>query len=136
MTVMATTSEDPPTPRVTPALKAYKFVSKLQMPTGWKEDELRDRVLQRTIPTAVADAGASSNCGAAPLVSACGDYEIRYSPFRPTGRDSDRTFRDTSRGLNPATELRELPMDVRPPANLVHMVLSVQGQPAQHEQVC
>ena len=80
----------------TTAPKAYKFVPKLPMPTSWKEDELRDRVLQRTIPTAVADAGAASNCGAAPLVSACGDYEIRDSPFRPTGSYSDRTFRDAS----------------------------------------
>ena len=77
MAAMANTSEDPPTPCATPTPKAYKFASKLPMPASWKDDELRDRVLQRTIPTAMADAGASSNCGAAPLVSACGDYEIR-----------------------------------------------------------
>ena len=109
----------PPPP---PAPKAYKFVPKLPAPTSWKEEELRDMVLQRTIPTAVADAGASSNLGAAPLVSTCGDYEIAGSLFLPTGKESDRTFRDASGGLNPTTELRELPMDVRPPANLVHMV--------------
>ena len=79
-------------------------------------------VLNRTIPTAVADAGASSNCGAAPLVSTCGNFEIKEDPFSPTGKQSDKTFRDASGGLSPATELKELPMKLRPPANLIHMV--------------
>ena len=79
-------------------------------------------VLQCTIPTAVADAGASSNYGAIPLVSTCDGYEIADSSFLLTGKELDRTFRDASGGLNPATELRELLMGVQPPANLVHMV--------------
>ena len=50
----------------TTAPKAYKFVPTLPIPTSWKEDELQDKVLKRTIPTAVADARASSNCDAPP----------------------------------------------------------------------
>ena len=104
-----------------------KIIASCPCPSVATVPVLRDRVLQRTIPTAVTDAGASSNCGAAPLVSACGDYEMRDSSFRPTWRDSDRIFRDASGGLSPATELRELPMDLRPPANLSHMVPGLGG---------
>ena len=109
---------------VAPATRAQGLQVRAQTANANELDgeEMRDNVPQRAIPTAVADTGASSNCDAAPLVSTCGDYEIADSPFLPTGKESDRTFRNASGGLNPATEIRELPMDVRPPANLVHMV--------------
>ena len=84
MAAMASASEAPPPP--TPPSKAYKFVPRLPTPKSWKEEELRSMVLNRTIPTAVADAGASSNCGAAPLVSTCGNFEIKEDPFLPTGK--------------------------------------------------
>ena len=79
-------------------------------------------VLRHVTPTVVADAGASCNCCAAPLLSACRDYEMADSPFLPTGKESDRTFRNVSSGLNPATELREFPMDVRPLTKPVHIL--------------
>ena len=68
------------------------------------------------------DTGTSSNCGTAPLVSTCGEFEIQNDPFLSTGKASDKLFRETNGGLNPATELKELLIDVRPPANQIHMV--------------
>ena len=110
-----------PTVPIPPPM-SYKCVPKLPSPKGWKEEDLKDMVLCRLIPTAVADAGVSSNCSAAPLVSTCGEFEIQNDPFLATGNASDKIFRDASGGLSPATELTRLPMDIRSPANQVHMV--------------
>ena len=79
-------------------------------------------VLSKAIPTAIADAGATSNCGALPLVSDCGTYAMHADPFLATGQQSDRIFRTACGALNPAGELKTLPFDVRSPANEVHMV--------------
>ena len=70
----------------------------------------------------MADAGASSNCGAAPLVSECGEFAIQHDPFISTGVRSDKVFRDAGGRLNPATEIKLVPVQVRAPANEVHMV--------------
>ena len=43
-------------------------------------------------------------------------------PFINTGVKSDKVFKDTGGRLNPATEVKLVPMDLRPPANEVHMV--------------
>ena len=134
---MAANSKELPPPPLPPAPKAYKFVPKLPVPTSWTEEELRDKVLQPTIPTAVADAGASSNCGAAPLVSACGDYEIADSPFLRTGKESDRTFRDVSGGFNSATDMLKGVANGRAASRkpCAHGA-GVQRQPAEYRQVC
>ena len=86
-----------------PATKYFQFVPKMPTPRSWKEDELKHKVLNRLIPTAVADAGASSNCGAAPIVSTCGNYEIQLDPFLNIGRESNKVFRVAGGRLNPAT---------------------------------
>ena len=70
----------------------------------------------------MADASASSNCDAVPLVSNCKGFEIKHEPFIGTGIASDKVFRDAGGRLNPASEVKLTPMDLRPPANEVHMV--------------
>ena len=124
---LASISEpDPPSPPPPPPTKSYKYVPKMPTPRSWKDEaELKDMVLRRLVPTAVADAGASSNCGAAPLVSTCGNYEIKTDPFISTGTTSMKVFRDAGGRLNPASHLKLLPMDVRSQANEVHMVPGV-----------
>ena len=79
-------------------------------------------VSNKQVPTAIADAGSTSNCGTLPLVSDCGTYEMHMDPFLATGQQSDRIFRTACGVLNPAGELKSLPFDVRSPANEVHMV--------------
>ena len=59
-------------------------------------------VKRKLVPTAKAEAGATSNCGAAPLVSMCGDYQT--DPFLATGEKSNRIFRDAGGGFDPATD--------------------------------
>ena len=87
-----------------------------------KELTLKDKVLRGLVPMAVADAGASSNCGAASLLSNCGGFEIKKDPFIKTGVESTKVFRDAGGRLNPATEIKITPIDLRPSANEVHMV--------------
>ena len=84
--------QDPPSPPPPAPAKAYKYVPKLPCPKSWTDEAgLKDMVLNRLVPTAVADAGASSNCGAAPLVSTCGNYEIKTDPFISTGKASEKS---------------------------------------------
>ena len=120
MAAMASAGAAPTDP--IPPPMSYKFVPRLPSPKGWKKEDLKDMVLRRVIPTAVADTGASSNCGAAPPVTTCGEFEIQNYPFLATGNASDKICRDASGGLSPATELKRLPVDLRSPANQVHMV--------------
>ena len=83
---------DPPSQPLPAPAKAYKYVPKLPCPKSWTDEAgLKDMVLNRLVPTAVADAGASSNCGAAPLVSTCGNYEIKTDPFISTGKASEKS---------------------------------------------
>ena len=83
---------------------------------------IKEMVLNKEILPAIADTGATSNCGALPLVSDCGTYAMHTDPFLATGQQSDRIFRTACGALNPAGELKTLPFDVRSPANEVHMV--------------
>ena len=116
----------PPPPPTPP--KSYQFVPRMPTPLTWaKEEELKDKVLRGLVPTAVADASASSNYDATPLVSDCGGFEVKNDPFIGTGIRSDKVFRDAGGRLNPASEVKLAPIDLRPPANKVHMVPDFKG---------
>ena len=104
----------PPPPSPPLPSKSYQFVPRMPTPLTWtKEEELKDNVLRGLVPTAAADAGASSNCGATPLVSDCGGFEIKHDPFISTGMRSDKVFRDAGGRLNPATEIKLAPINLR-----------------------
>ena len=49
------------------------------------------------------------------------------SPFLPTGKMSDKIFQYAGGGLAPATEVKGLPMDVRSPADEVHIVPGIKN---------
>ena len=79
-------------------------------------------VLNGQVPTAIADAGATSNCGTPSLVSTCGTYEIQPDPFISTGQKSDQIFRAAGGQLYPADEIKMLPFNTRQPDHEVHML--------------
>ena len=55
------------------------------------KDELWQAVLDGTVPTLIADAGASASCGQ-PLISDCGMYTLDNNPFIATGQKLDDIF--------------------------------------------
>ena len=79
-------------------------------------------VLNKEIPTTIADAGVETNCGTLPLVSTYGTYTMQTNPFPATGQKSDRIFRTSCGVLNPASKPNTLPFDVRSPPNDDHIV--------------
>ena len=87
---------------------------------GVTEDKLKELTLAQKIPTAIADTGASSNCGM-DYKSDCGNYEMK-DPFEATGRESDKIFQYAGGDLAPATTVKHLPLDVRDPAKDTHIV--------------
>ena len=89
------------------------------------EAQLKQMVLNGEVATAIADAGASSSCGIP--VSMCGGYKLKSDPFTETGRKSNKTFQYAGGGLAPATEIRELPYDVRGEAKEVHITPGIKN---------
>ena len=85
------------------------------------EDELRTAVLNGTVPTGIANAGASASCGK-PTLSDCGRFTMTKDPFISTGRKSNKIFLMALGNIAPADEIRSLPFDIREPACDVHMV--------------
>ena len=106
----------------------------LPVPPSWSEpgperlseEELKRMVLEGTVPTAIADAGASSSVGK-PTVSTCGKYALNADPFTHTGRRSNKIFQYAGGSLAPASEIKELPFEVRGEAKEVHMVPGTQN---------
>ena len=70
------------------------------------EQNIKELVLNGQVPTSIAEAGATSNCGAPSLVSTCGAYKIQPDPFIPTGQKSDRIFRAAGGQLYPADKIK------------------------------
>ena len=114
-------------------------MEQLPMPPSWNkpkaaavvttkspaELELKRKVLEGKVPTAVADAGASSSVGKY-LESECGQYQMA-DPLITTGRKSDKTFQYGGGSCARAKEIKELPYDVRGEAKDVHMVPGTQN---------
>jgi len=91
------------------------------------EEELRQKVINGEVPTAIADAGASSNVGKPMQTSECGRYQLASDPFKPTGRLSNKIFQYGGGAIAKAKDIRELPYDVRGEAKEVHMVPGTQN---------
>ena len=85
------------------------------------EDELRTAVLNGTVSTGIADAGASASCGK-PTLSNCGRFTMAKDPFISTGRKSDKIFLMALGNIAPADEIKYLPFSIRQPARDVNMV--------------
>ena len=91
------------------------------------EEELRRKVINGEVPTAIADAGASSSVGKPMQTSECGRYQLASDPFKPTGRLSNKIFQYGGGTIAKAKDIRELPYDVRGEAKEVHMVPGTQN---------
>ena len=87
---------------------------------------MKQMVINRKIETAIADAGASLSCGI-PLVSECGGFELKSDPFIETGRKSNKIFQYAGGGLAPATDVKELPYQVRGEAKEIHITPGIKN---------
>ena len=57
----------------------------LPTPPAWTtEADLKQQVIKGQVPTAIADAGCTSNCNME-FVSECGEYGLEYQPYTNTG---------------------------------------------------
>ena len=86
-----------------------------------KDDEMRQAVMNGTVPTGIADAGCTSHCGK-PIQPTCGKYEIRNNPFIPTGRKSSTIFSMAFGNVAPADNIMRLKMPIRSPADEINIV--------------
>ena len=84
------------------------------------EAELREFTITQQVPTAIADAGATSNCGM-DYESNCGRY-CMGDPFHGTGKPSDKIFQYLGGDIAAATTIKQLPMEIQDPAKDVHIV--------------
>ena len=74
------------------------------------EKEVREGILEGTIPSAAYDTAATSSCG-------------KYGdPFIPTGRQSTKIFQTPTGHKAPASEIRLLDHGLRSPTREVHMM--------------
>ena len=121
----ASTDEEPDVPLPMPPRWQQESLQYSDRAATLTEEKLRELTLSQQIPTAIADAGATSNCGM-DYESECGRYKM-VNPFVDTGRISDKIFQYAGGGLAPASVIKELPMEVRAPANEVHVVPGIKN---------
>ena len=112
---------EPPTWDSLPLTKPYIWHGKAN-----SEKEMKQLVLAKKVPTAIADAGASVTCGA-PIISECGRYSLSPDPFIPTGRMSDKVLQYAGGNIAKAGEIKEMPLNIRKEAREVHMVPGIQN---------
>ena len=93
--------------------------------TNLSESELKYLTINKLVPTAIADAGATSNCGI-DYESECGNFKMG-DPFVFTGRNSNKIFQYANGNLAGASQIKELPMEVRDPAKDVHIVRGIKS---------
>ena len=97
------------------------------------DHQFRDAVLNGTIPSAIADAGASSNVGkyddCKPMMSDCGEFslinnahDLTSKSFIKTGQKSSKIFSMPMGHKAQADEVRLLQHKLREPARSVDMV--------------
>jgi hypothetical protein len=87
--------------------------SKQQYIIGVDDEELRQGIMDGTIPSMIADSGATSGVG------------TKDDPSHRTGEPSNKQFILPSGQLIQATEKAEYLFDIRAPANKLHITLSV-----------
>ena len=81
-------------------------------------NELKQGVLDGTIPSAIADSGATSSVGT--------KRDKKRNVFVATGRQSDKAFRMPNGEVEEASDMDELQHDVRHPAKDVHIVPGIE----------
>ncbi len=81
-------------------------------------NELKQEVLDGSIPSAVADSGATSRVGT--------KRDKKRNTFVATGRQSDKAFRMPNGKVEEASDMEELQHDVRHPARDVHIVPGIE----------
>ena len=86
---------------------------KRQYIIGVDDEELRRGIMDGTIPSTIADSGATSGVG------------TKDDPSRRTGEPSDKRFILPSGEVIQATEKAEYPFNVRAPANKLHITPGV-----------
>ena len=98
----------------------------LPTPPAWTtEADLKQQVIKGQVPTAIADAGCTSNCNME-FVSECGEYGLDYQPYVNTGIKLDKIFSYAGGGMAAATDINRMPFDIREPAALSHTVPGIQ----------
>ena len=80
--------------------------------------ELKQGVLDGTIPSAIADSGATLSVGT--------KRDKKRNAFVATGRQSDKAFRMPNGEVEEASDVDELQHDVRHPAKDVHIVPGIE----------
>ena len=85
------------------------------------EDELRTALLNGTVTTDIAVAGASASCGK-PTLSDCGRFAMAKDSFISTGLKLDKIFLMALGNIAPADKRKRPPFNIREPASDVHMV--------------
>jgi len=86
---------------------------KRQYIIGVDNEELRRGIMGGTIPSTIADSGATSGVG------------TKDDPSHRTGKPSDKRFILPSREVIQATEKAEYPFNIRAPANELHITPGV-----------
>ncbi len=81
-------------------------------------NELKQGVLDGSIPSAIADSGATSSVGT--------KKDRKRNVFVATGRQSDKAFRMPNGEVEEASDMGELQHDVRHPAKDVHIVPGIE----------
>jgi hypothetical protein len=79
---------------------------------------LKQGVLDGSIPSAIADSGATSSVGT--------KRDKKRNAFVATGRQSDKSFRMPNGDVEEASDMDELLHDVRHPAKDVHIVPGIE----------
>jgi hypothetical protein len=80
---------------------------------GVDDEELRQGIMDRSIPSTIADSGATSEVG------------TKDNPSQRTGEPSDKQFILPSGEVVQATEIAEYPFNVRAPTNELHIAPGV-----------
>jgi hypothetical protein len=80
---------------------------------GVDDEELRQGIMVGSIPSTIADSGATSGVG------------TKDNPSQRTGKPSDKRFILPSGEVVQATEIAEYPFNVRAPANELHITPGV-----------
>ena len=81
-------------------------------------NELKQGILDGTIPSAIADSGATSSVGT--------KRDKKRNAFVATGRQSDKAFRMPNGEVEEASDVDKLQHDVRHPAKYVHIVPGIE----------
>ena len=83
---------------------------------GVDDEELRRGIMDGSIPSTIADSGATSGVG------------TKDNPSHRTGEPSDKRFVLPSGDVIQATEIAEYPFNIRAPANEIHITPGVRGK--------